>query len=173
MFFELFVCEVELISFSNALSLTNLIYIYNNKNLQLILKHLKTDKFVRYNYSDCLKSKFIIFDLIAFLLDAYNITVNRILYRFRFKSKSNANKNNKIDKICVALNYNLDHVSKSIESIYKVQTTYKSIFVCSVNSNFDVCVSNSFQSKNESLVFDEIKINQTKLRMWLKFKFNV
>ena len=173
MFFEFFVCEVELTFFSDALSLTNLIHIYNNENLQSILKHFKTDEFVKYDYSDCLKPEFIIFGFIAFLLDACNITANKILYGFWSDSKNNVNKNNRIDEICAALGYNSNRVPKSAESIYKVQTAYKSTSVCSVNFNFDVYVPNSFQSKNELSASDEIKINQTKLRMWLKFKFSV
>ena len=105
--------------------------------------------------------------------DACNITANKILYGFWSDSKNNVNKNNRIDEICAALGYNSNRVPKSAESIYKVQTAYKSTSVCSVNFNFDVYVPNSFQSKNELSASDEIKINQTKLRMWLKFKFSV
>ena len=80
---------------------------------------------------------------------------------------------NRIDKICVVLNYNLNRVPKSVESIYKVQAACKSIFICLVNFNFEVYVSNFFRNNDELSASGEIKINQTKLKMWLKFKFSV
>jgi len=80
MFLEFFICEVKLTSFLVALLLINFIYIYNNENLQSILIHFKIDEFMKYNYSNCLKSKFIIFGLIVFLLNACNIIVNKISY---------------------------------------------------------------------------------------------
>ena len=53
-YFKLFTYKVKLISFLNMLSLINLIYIYINKNLQLILKYFKINKFIKHDYSDCL-----------------------------------------------------------------------------------------------------------------------
>jgi hypothetical protein len=69
-------------SFLDTLLLTNLTYIHNNENLQLILKYLKTDEFVKYDYSDYLRSKFTIPSLITSLLNACNIIANKISYRF-------------------------------------------------------------------------------------------
>ena len=129
--------------FSDALSFTNFTHIYNDKNLQLILKYFKTDEFVKYDYNDCLRLEFIIFNLIASLFNAY-ITVNKISYEFWFDNKDDVNESNRIREICVILNYNSNRVSKLVESIYKVQAAYKSIFVCSVNFNFDVYISNFF-----------------------------
>lgn len=79
---ELSFCEVELISLSDALSLTNLTHIHNNKNFQSILKHLKADKFIKHDYNDCLRPEYTIPGLIASLLDTCNITANKISYGF-------------------------------------------------------------------------------------------
>ena len=89
-FLELPTYEFELMCFSDALSLTNLTHIHNNENLQSILKHLKTDEFVKHDYSDCLRPEFTIPGLIASLLDACNITANKISYEFWSDSKGNA-----------------------------------------------------------------------------------
>jgi len=86
-------CAVELISFLDALSLTNLTYIHNNENLQLILKHLKIDEFVKHNYGDCLRPEYTIPGLIASLLDACNITANKLSYGFRSDNKGSTNEN--------------------------------------------------------------------------------
>jgi len=86
-FFELPTCKVELTSFSDALSLTNLTHIHNNENLQSILKHLKTDEFIKHDYSDCLRPEYTIPGLITSLLDACNITANKISYGFWSDSK--------------------------------------------------------------------------------------
>lgn len=80
--FEVLTCEVELTSFSDALSLTNLTHIHNNENLQSILKHLKTDEFTKHDYGDCLRPEFTIPGLIASLLDACNIAAIKISYGF-------------------------------------------------------------------------------------------
>ena len=81
-FFKFLICEFEFTCFSDALSFINFTHIHNNENLQSIFKHFKTNEFVKHNYNDCLKSEFIIFDFIAFLLNACNITVNKISYEF-------------------------------------------------------------------------------------------
>ena len=81
-FFKFPTCEVELTSFSDALSLTNLTHIHNNENLQSILKHFKTNDFVKHDYSDCLRPEYTIPGLIASLLDACNIPANKISYGF-------------------------------------------------------------------------------------------
>jgi hypothetical protein len=79
-FSKLFTYEVELTHASDALSLTNLTNIHNNENSQLILEHLKTDEFVKHDYSDCLRPEYTIPGLIASLLDTCNETANRIPY---------------------------------------------------------------------------------------------
>ncbi len=89
-YFKLPTCEVELMSFSDALSLSNLTHIHNNENLQTILNHLKTDEFVKHDYSDCLRPEYTIPGLIASLLDACNIPANKILYGFQSNNKGNA-----------------------------------------------------------------------------------
>lgn len=76
--------------FSDALSLTNLTHIHNNENLQSILKHLKTDEFMKHDYSDCLRPEYTIPGLIASLLDTSNITADNLSYGFRSDNKSNA-----------------------------------------------------------------------------------
>ena len=163
MFLELSICEVELTSSPDALSLTNLTHIHNNEKLQSILKHLKTDEFVKYDYSDCLRPEFTIPGLIASLLDTCNITANKISYGFWSDSKGNANECNRIDETCAALGYNSDRVPKSAESIYKVQAAYKSTSVCPVNPNFDVYIPDSFQSNDGPPASGETKINHTQL----------
>ncbi len=75
-------CEAELTSSSDALSLTSLTRIHNDENSQSILEHLKTDEFVKHDYSDCLRPEFTIPGLIASLLDACNTTANEISYGF-------------------------------------------------------------------------------------------
>ncbi len=77
---ELSPCEVELISFLDALSLTNLTHIHNNENFQLILKHLEADEFIKHDYNDCLRPEYTIPGLISSLLDICNITANKISY---------------------------------------------------------------------------------------------
>lgn len=86
MSFQLSTCEVELTSFSDALSLTNLTHIHNNENFQSVLEHLKRDEFVTHDYSDCLRPEYTIPGLIASLLDASNITANKPSYDFRSDS---------------------------------------------------------------------------------------
>ena len=90
MFLKLPTCEFELTCFSDALLLTNLTHIHNNENLQLILKYLKIDEFVKYDYSDCLRPEFTIPGLIVSLLNIYNIIANKISYGFWSDSKGNA-----------------------------------------------------------------------------------
>ena len=76
-------CDAELTSFLDALSLFYLTHIHTDKNSKLILEHLKTDKFVKHDYSDCLGPRYTIPGLIASLLDAGNITANKLSYGFR------------------------------------------------------------------------------------------
>ena len=91
-FFELLTCEIEFISFSDALSLINLIYIYNNENLKSILIYFKADEFVKHNYNDCLKLEYIIFNLITSLFNTCIMTIDKLLYEFRFDCKNNSDK---------------------------------------------------------------------------------
>jgi len=81
-FFKLLTCEVELISISDAISISYLTHIHDIENLQLILGHLKKDEFVKHDYSDCLRPVYTIPGLIASLLDACNLTANKISYGF-------------------------------------------------------------------------------------------
>ncbi len=91
-FFKLFTCKVKLILISDAIFITYLTYIHDIRNLELILEHLKKNEFIKHNYSDYLKIKYIIFDLIVSLLDACNIMINKLLYEFLFISKDNTDK---------------------------------------------------------------------------------
>ena len=79
-FSKFFTCEVELIYVSDAISITYLTRIHNSRNSQLILQHLKTDEFVKHDYSDCLRPEYTIPGLIASLLDASNITAKKPSY---------------------------------------------------------------------------------------------
>jgi len=81
-FFKFFTCEVELIPISDAISITYLTHIRDIGNLQLILGHLKKDEFVKHDYSDCLGPEYTIPGVIASLLDACNLTANKISYGF-------------------------------------------------------------------------------------------
>lgn len=82
MFSKLLTCEAQLMPFSDALSLTYLTRIHNNENAQSILEHLKTDEFVKHEYRDCLGPEYTIPSLIASLLDACNITADKLSYEF-------------------------------------------------------------------------------------------
>lgn len=62
--------EAELTSFLDALSITRLTQIHNDENSRSILEHLKTDEFVKHDYSDCLRPAYTIPGLIATLLGA-------------------------------------------------------------------------------------------------------
>ena len=73
-------CDVGLIPVLDALSLTYLTNIHNNENSRYILEHLKTNEFVKHDYSDCLRPEYTFPGLIASLLDACNNAVNRIPY---------------------------------------------------------------------------------------------
>ena len=81
-FSKLCTCETELIPLSDALSITSLIHIHNHENSQLILENLKEDKFVKHDYSDCLKPEYSIPGLIASLLNASTRNANQISYGF-------------------------------------------------------------------------------------------
>ena len=89
-YFELPTCEVELTSFSDALSLTNLTHIHNNENLQSILQHFKTDEFVKHDYSDCLRPEYTIPGLIASLVDTCKTPANKISYGLESDNKGDA-----------------------------------------------------------------------------------
>ena len=71
--------EIELTSVLDALSFTYLTTIYT-ENPQSILKHLKTDDFVKHDYSDCLRPEYTIPGLIASLLDTCSMTAKEISY---------------------------------------------------------------------------------------------
>ncbi|KAI4260730.1 MAG: hypothetical protein LQ352_000122 [Teloschistes flavicans] len=90
LYFGLPTCKVELTSFSDALSLTNLTHIHHNESLQPILKHFKTDEFVKHDYGDCLRPEYTIPGLIASLLDACSTPANQISYGFQSDNKGNA-----------------------------------------------------------------------------------
>lgn len=75
--------------FSDALSLTYLTHIHNKENSRLILEHLKTDEFVKSDYSDCLRPEYTIPGLILSLLNACSITANKPSYDFLSVSKDN------------------------------------------------------------------------------------
>ena len=75
--------EAGLTSFLDALSVSQLTQIHNDENSRSILEHLKTDEFVKHDYSDCLRPEYTIPGLIATLLDACNQTANRISYGSR------------------------------------------------------------------------------------------
>lgn len=89
LYFEFPTCKVELTSFSDALSLTNLANIHTNENLQSIVEHFKTDEFVKHDYGDCLGPEYTIPGLIASLLDACSTPANQISYGFQSDNKGN------------------------------------------------------------------------------------
>ena len=80
-------CKAELMSFSDALFLTYLTHIHNDENSQSILNHLRTDEFVKHDYSDCLRPEYTIPGLIASLLDTCNTTANKLSYGFPVRSQ--------------------------------------------------------------------------------------
>ena len=90
MFSKLPTCEIALTSFPDALSLFYLARIPNDENSRSILEHLKTDAFVKHDYSDCLGSGYTIPGLIASLLNACSITANKPSYGFWPVNKGNA-----------------------------------------------------------------------------------
>ena len=76
MFLMLLTCKAQLTYFSAALSLTSFIEIHNDENSTRILEHLKTNEFVKCDYSDCLGHGFTIPVLIVSLLDANTIKLS-------------------------------------------------------------------------------------------------
>lgn len=92
-FVELAIGELELTSFSDALSLTNLMNISNNENMQSILRHFKTDEFVRHDYSDCLQPGYTIPGLIESLLEVCTSPASKTSYGVLFGHRDNSDKN--------------------------------------------------------------------------------
>ena len=159
-FSEVRICEIDSKSFSDALSLTYLTHIHNDENSQSILEHLKTNEFVKHDYSDCLRPEYTIPGLIASLLDASNITSNKLSYGFQSNYKGSADeKNISIDEISAALGYHSDLAPKSIESIYKVHTAPKCTSATPVDLDFEVLGPSSFQNLDGPLTSG--KINRT------------
>lgn len=93
-FSKLSTCEAELMSFSDALSLSSLCRIQDDEHSQPIIEHLKTDEFVKHDYSDCLGPEYTIPGLIACLLDTRSTTANKLSYRYRSDNKGNADEKN-------------------------------------------------------------------------------
>ena len=119
---------------------------------------------MRYDYNDCLRTEYTIPGLIACLLDANNITAEKLSYGFQSVKKGKTN-GARIDEICGALNYPSDRVPKSFESVCKVHAASTGTFATPVDFEFEVLDPSFFQSNDGRLTSGQI--NRASLRSWL------